>query len=98
MSERKKASIWVWVVAVFIGLPVLYALAWGPVFAYQIRHPSPGGGVVDLAFDPLKSFTINAPGFFADPYLDYLEWWHRMPIITDSFHGVRSRVHGGHER
>src|SRR5258708_645316 len=54
MSERKTTAVWPWVVAVFIGLPVLYVLSYGPWALLVMR-------------DKLPQSTLTATIYFYGP-------------------------------
>jgi hypothetical protein len=42
MSDIRKASVWPWIVALLIGLPVLYLVTSGPMRTVALRkHPVP---------------------------------------------------------
>ena len=41
MNDRKKTGVWPWVVAMLIGLPVLYVLSFGPA-CWATRNYSRG--------------------------------------------------------
>jgi hypothetical protein len=75
MSDDRKKPLWSWIVALLIGLPVLYALSYGPWIYFQYAVPVPAE-VVDAGnsiFMPLEQLAMNGrPNWLMIPYRTYL--------------------------
>jgi hypothetical protein len=61
-TERKKAGVWPWIVALLIGLPVLYVASFGPacwLYGNGII-PARTGGWAYRAYEPLVDWTLQS--------------------------------------
>jgi len=71
MDDDRKRPLWPWIVALLIGLPVMYALSIGPVFSIT-RHEVLLGAEkdgVDRFYEPLFSACSS-------PRADRWLWWY----------------------
>ena len=83
MSEERKKSVWPWIVALLIGLPVLYVASFGPAcWWYQkteLSAPTWRSDVLDYGYGYLWWASMNGPQWFQDGMGWYLDWWTPSP-------------------
>src|SRR5258708_2397178 len=67
MSDDRKKPIWPWIVALLIGLPVLYVASFGPACWWLATTP-PGGRtlVAPRVYWPLGWLAANGPSYSRD--------------------------------
>jgi hypothetical protein len=58
MSDDRKKSLWLWIVALLIGLPVLYVASFGPACQLADRGIIPDTATTTL-YHPLGLFLAN---------------------------------------
>ncbi len=62
MSDgRKNAGVGPWIVALLIGLPVLYVLSFGPACALIEREILPESAMTSCFFQPCLALATDAP-------------------------------------
>ena len=59
MSDERKNPLWPWIVAVCVGVPVLYVASFGPA-CWIASRCGRGGGVVTSVYRPLTCSFDNA--------------------------------------
>lgn len=83
MNDERKKSVWPWMLALLIGLPVLYVAAFGPaVFLWhQLDHPYWIGVYLD-APDPIDWVIQYLPEPMSnrlnEGYYSYYSWWRSL--------------------
>jgi hypothetical protein len=88
MSEARK-PVWPWIVALLIGLPVLFVLSYGPWMALRERVPYPVFRRIERLYLPLKPLVFDGPDCLTNPYLSYLELWSDAPVLQ-TIRAIRS--------
>ncbi len=53
MSEERKKPVWPWIVAMLIGLPVLYVLSWGPACWLAVRIEMAESRIFQVGYWPI---------------------------------------------
>jgi hypothetical protein len=71
MSEERKPAIWPWIVALLIGLPVLYVASFGPACWFCARTQC-GNRFVGTAYQPIISAMIFNTLKLRHPILWYM--------------------------
>ena len=74
-EERKKSHVWPWVVALLVGLLVLYVLSGAPAEFLLIKMGEPQWLVVPakVLYAPLRWLLNNSPQFVRDWYAAYCD-------------------------
>lgn len=82
MSDYRKKPLWPWIVAVMIGLPVLYVLSWAPAELLVMKMGEPEWLVVSgkAFYAPLAWLQYHIP----EPVN---EWHQAYGQLWDSFLG-----------
>jgi hypothetical protein len=72
MSDERKKSVWPWIAALLIGLPVLYVALFGPSFWLWTKMGQPRWMLTTLAlaYDPILNSSEGWP-----IVRDYVNWW-----------------------
>jgi hypothetical protein len=60
MSDDRKRPVWPWIVALLIGLPVLYVASFGPA-CWLSSQSGCGANIVSIVFQPVFSVWWNGP-------------------------------------
>jgi hypothetical protein len=60
MTSDRKQPVWPWIVALLIGLPVLYAVSFGPACWISSRSGT-GVSVVNSAYQPMLGLAFDGP-------------------------------------
>src|SRR5262245_7401247 len=76
MSEPKKSPVWPWIVALLIGLPVLYVASFGPACWIASRSEN---WKISTFYWPIQSYVPYCPGGGAA-----LAWYARLCVPTES--------------
>jgi hypothetical protein len=71
MSDEHR-SVWPWVIALLIGLPMLYIASFGPA-CWLADHKVVSAGGVFRVFRPLIWITARCPGRVSDAFIAYSE-------------------------
>jgi hypothetical protein len=73
MTSDRKNPLWPWIVALLIGLPVLYVLSFGPTFCLMTRGMAPR--VSWFAYRPVVWLTFHGPAPMKRALRQYAEFW-----------------------
>ena len=84
MSDERKRSVWPWIVALLIGLPVLYVASFGPAcwWISRLNRQSGGGQTqrwIGLIYSPCGQLTCYGPVIARKPL-----WWYASLGIPDN--------------
>ena len=92
MNSAGKKPLWPWIVAVLIGLPVLYVASFGPACQMTDRGFIPRAFTITL-YRPLRAFLVNCcPDSICHAICDYgMEEFDRggVPTAVDIIFGSR---------
>jgi hypothetical protein len=73
-DKRKKAGVWPWIVALLIGLPVLYVASSGPAYRLASReHVSFDS--VNSVYEPVDWIVIRCPDAVQGAWIDWFLFW-----------------------
>ena len=87
MSDARKIRVWPWIVAVLIGLPVLYVASFGP-FLWMANHgfiPSAMFATAEMAYAPMFWARWDSPDAIHKPVEWYARRWHPKRRILGHF-------------
>ena len=96
MGEDRR-PLWPWIVALLIGLPVLYVASFGPVCWLSSRTGNQHSGTVatvELVFQPLLRLAVEGPEPICDWVTNYAqvgaqpEWCFRSSCWADDCYWV----------
>jgi hypothetical protein len=84
MASDRSRSLWPWIVATVVAVPVLYVLSIGPVLLLVSTLPNPEAGieVVGPAFEPLGMLAEHSHPFWV-AIRWYVNLWVDFPDFLD---------------
>src|SRR5262245_17837171 len=77
MSDDRKTPLWPWIVALVIGLPVMYAALSGPL-SWMRRSWLFGNPVAEWCDRPFEIAVVRGPEWVSEPLFQY-----RSLFLTD---------------
>lgn len=88
-QERKKAGVWPWILAMLIGLPVLYVASFGPVCWLRARYEEKNSwdarwGLADVIYRP-----VLAAWWYGKTSAEMIEWYANVGSPSVSVQVVR---------
>lgn len=84
MSEERKTPVWPWVVALLIGLPVVYVASFGPA-CHLLANDRVSYRQFECIFRPLVYLTFNGPEITRQSLMSYIKWWNGRNALLASY-------------
>ena len=91
MDDDRKTSVWPWIVALLIGLPVLYVASFGPFLWIANHRFMPGAltPIAEAAFEPMFWARWESPDAIRTPVEWYARFWEPQRMVPAIFREVR---------
>jgi len=74
-ATTKTGKVWLYVVGLLAGMPLLYVLSVGPVLKVAAKLPEPATSIVLSVYWPLDWLRIHGPAWFQSGFDAYMALW-----------------------